>query len=1578
MSAADLLSENTEDTDFDENGVRIRLKGSLWRLRKGIFGGHVWKRRWCESDGVYLRVWGGDEKHKDKGTEKHKFILSHCRVEGNLNDIRKNAFRIVDHTQKKGFEGLVLATDTREQYETWFDFIDFDKDYSDMLAKVEDAKAKKSEDAETLRQLREEEEAARDDRTKEQVIADFFSENDISSTLFAVIHKEQAIDLLTQLEPTGDIVHSNALKFIQGLGVDSKSNDNTSNRISYESFKRYWEAYKMKYTLRRHQHFHPLDNIESCFGYDDDSLDSILFSGIVDPDLVNEQLGVTVRNLLKTYIPRLPEAYVTLNPHTFDDDEYDELGGVEDAAIGESKERNNFDVVNASSSINYKWDSVYQHLVEGLSTTFMLELANQHIGDETQSLPPSNTGRRMSSKELWAYTSNEKALDYVKLGFEVASVQGDFLAHAATGARTVIDEYPLPDNVKSVKRISKTLLMNMLREMGVYHEEEFQEEEKEESIQYSESTPHASLIGGGKVVSYSLADYHRKRMMRDDPNNSDDGSDGLGGSDSSSEGATTVTSIQETANFEMDTAITDSSNEDMFVYKGILISICACRVDEDEDLQPSEKRARELSALDELLHKIAGNEHRGLVCMKHVIDKVTRDQIRTMWESHDEDNDAPPFFGNLTRAHTLLSTVIDYGGYRLQAFCPVALDSKSTLVFGESYMNSKRQEVFVNAHAPLAGYLPKLAQYMNLNLTKTLRMTSNKKLNEKEGTVEGEKKNSNSGVFKKVVETFAPGMEVHQSAEGRLYVINLTNVLVSELPRANTYDLETRKLRPEFQLKYKKRLSSNAYARISKNKGVELSAHRSDFGDNMSDLSDGMSRVGGDDDRMETSTVMGNSSGNLTDILSANTFLYTQLLPNLAKALDTLICVPYDSYSISSYLHAYGASMRHLGVLYGLCKNQVVRKTILCEAVARCCKCIVNKLCKETMRKGKAVSMKAEYRGRSGQKEYNEQAAAVTRERNDMILNLFNLTLGHSRETFDFWNKTIPDILFQKFSLDISSWSGSGIGKSVLAARSKYELHLPQLFLAMQYHIGIVFKDSCAYQFAHSDKEECLSHEDVLIYTSPRTKPLCFTGSKVIGAGYIGIIDQLADTYLATNMPAEAANAYRIRLSLQLTSYNQICSYRDSFAISSSVYKLALALYKIGNYDACISFILESGLQNRPRYTALTGRFLTLLMCAQFSNGMVGEAIETYDAGMIVYNYVLGHSHSLQILHSCALADLYFKSRNFRHCLVMMLTSNDMCMSIMGESHILTATYLYKTACVYFTLAIDNDDNDEQNLECCLEVLQEAYHTFKECAEVGANVNTELIECLHLMTMACKWLHRSDVSLEYAMKVGQMVMKKKKKKKLVGFVDGSDEQPKLTAHAVSCLFLLADLLLYHNRSEEGLKVLETVWRSVQETFVSWRSISGIYTKLTCKMLFALYSSLPYPTRSLVESIAMEIETGTEPLYGIEIPGMWSKACNALFEGMWRNEPKKYFKEIIDGVLAGEIDFHQEKNYVDTSNLDGVKDVRIGVDASKLNGLQVAVIMRCIRGNPGEADAKKKKDAKEQKKNPQKVISRVRK
>jgi len=1543
------------ETGFDENGVRVSISGSLWKLKKSLFGRPVWKRRWVTCDGVAATIWNLPTNDERGALPKYKYKLEVCDIDTfSIGDAgRKNVFKLTDTVTNAS---ATLATDTEELLETWIDFLTSDKDYDELLREAEFRKRQEEERLRVIEKMDETdssgesndedsspEEEEEDDwdaaaeaeevpdptttvtaaagaaaaakqarvistkhksekRKSKQLklramvaekssgdkIVDFFRDNDISAS---VLHPVIKTDFLWELM---SIVEPNVDKDVLALAVRDMHLQ-SSNCVALPDFLEWYGNYctntgrvleqaavpvdkhvEVKVTAAQRLEAMAIDPLlisakehgqlqKFHFGvYSDNSADGaeLLHSGLLDAELRSptDKL-VSAKVLVDTVVPSIHRLVLLDSEHsvTFKEDDH--------------------------TVVSYEWNDLYQQLSDEASNVYV-HTNNFAVDEESKS---SNLER--------CHTNITASLNF-------AAFQADFVHTAVQGARIIIDEYSLPEIYKTIHSVDKRTIKKK------------KENEKAPRVKYQQEDHDNIEFEQAKDMNPSPDDSQDENKDDNDENQNitADHSDlfaqmGINDDFISEQSYATKQSSQiqsqtskstlrdirgkranqsDMRKFQVGAA--EMGYEEMFSYHGLLFRIVAHGVEEEKDLQPSPARIHSLVAGDNTLHKEAGNEHRGLLYMKRATDAAYTDQLEAFVNGHENDISAPAAH-NVVRARTVLETIVDYAGFRVCITCPVDVNEDQALVHGFSSVMTQdaddmsiaskypdQSRLFVNAHPPLRFLFPRLAQHLNAQVVQREVMASNYILGSQEMRTHPEARS------RQTVETLSKKLEIHKTKESeQIYLFNCANLLLPDLPRSETNDLETRKMRPEFQRNYAQALSPDSYNDADHDQDAQ---------------SDSASTASGAAKPMLTE--------NMEKVIKASRHLYTKILPELARVLDCMMTMPMDSTELTNIFHSYGVGMRHLGAVYSLAKSVHTKQLLLVEAVARSCKVLLNNSLRLSARRGKAQTLDAEARQRSTREHFVEHMELLHHNRKEAVLQMFNLVLGSSKASTQLWSTVLADIVFQKFALTVPTNSFNV---------SKYQaLHVPQLFLAMQYHTGAQFSDHCQYELDSCAEDIVLRHEDLLNYNLPSVKPLSTAPNRVISAGFVGYLDSLAGPYLASGLYEKASFLYRLRMSLQVTNNQYYASSCDTANNAHTAYKLALSMYRAGKYSDAAKAVITH-LEHGILYSAMGGRLYMLLMCCHCrdtrSKDHLNKAIVAFDAAKAVFAYVLGAHHPIQAVLMCALADQYLHLGHLQHAIAVMTAAVSFTQRQLEEcGHVLTAAYQFKLAQLHMQMDIKRPSTSEHKIYA-IDQLSEALSTYDRLLIDGAAVTREIIDCLYGLTHQYMLVGRMDDAMDAALrcrsislaKYGQKITHKNKHASYLP----DQELVCLPTSTVACLMLLGDLLMATQRSEQAVEVLMLVWNAVRRSPVYYSVIGHIYTTLTCKILGALYGRLPFPTRCLLETIAAEVEAHTYPQHGIDIPGAWAKAQETVFEAMWVNQPMTYFDSVVDGVMRGEID-----------------------------------------------------------------------
>ena len=1575
--------------DFDDNGVRVRISGSLWKLKKSLFGKPIWKRRWVSCDGAIVIVWNLPTKDERGAIPKYKFKLDSCTIETDVTGTaeRQNMFRLTDSSTNGS---LSLATDTPELLETWVDFLTSDKDYDELVRDVEFKKRLEEEKLKALHKLNSEESDDDDDDDEYdevseggKLLRDVDSQNPNQTESSSHEHKNEGIGQKSptkqlslkkrqQLKALADkslgekivtfflehdvsassalpVIKSDALPALMHM-IDSSYHelvlkvamqDMQSNQyIAMPDFLEWFSHYEMRAGLHLEQSSAPVDkNVETIMtaahrreivavdpillaakdygqrqkfnfcSYPDTTARGVeaCLAGVLDPELrCPLRKSVCAKTLVETLVPPIHRLVLLENENKvkFQEDEH--------------------------HVVSYEWNDLYQQLLDEASNVYV---------------HPNNFAKESQSQNL------ENCCQNITASLNLAAFQAEFIKTAIEGARIIVDEYSLPEQFKTIHSIDKRTLQRKKeneKSPMIKYQQYDQDVEKVYSNQLipdgayesasTNTTPQSDRSKKVKTVHKSHEEddiFHQITKDIDD----DDDLQSEHFSVHTPTGSVRGRKTGDMQKFQVET--TEMGHEEMFGYHGLLCRIIAHGVEEHLDADPSDARVQTLGVIDAALHKEAGHEHRGLLFMKNASDSAYAEQLDSFVNNHTEGNSKP----NVASARTVLATIVDYAGFRVSVTCPVDVNEDSTLVHGFSSALSEDNasvasahpdsgRLFVDAHAPLRRVLPRLAHHLNLALANRDCMVSTTTLESAKTT------NGNMPATIQEVETISRKLEAH-SVQGQIYFLNCAGLLVPDLPRSETNDLEIRRMRPEFVRNYAQSLSPDAYA-----DGEQLDKPTS---------TDGSVSVSG----------MATESGvnvQLDRVLKATRHMYTSVLPELACALDTMATLPLDSAELTQVFHSYGASMRHMGAVFVVSKSRHTHQLLVVEAVARSCKVLLSNMLKSNARKGKAQTMSAELRQRSTREDYMEHMAHLHGGRQESILRLFNLVLGTSKASTQLWSTVLADIVFQKFAITLPTVNGN---------ISKYQvLHVPQLFLAMQYHLGVQFADHCEYHLDGSAEDCVLQHADILNYHVPKAKPLSCAQNRSLSAGYAGHLDTLAASFLASGIHEEACYLLRLRLSLQLTNNQHSSSGADTAGYVRAAYLLAVGLFHSGKYLEAMQTI-QAQLDHGLKYSAMGGRLYMLLMCCycrEQNGALLNKAVVAFDAAKAIFSYLLGEHHPIQAILMCALADQYVHLKHFKHAVALLTGAVQFAShNFEDRAQLVTAGYQVKLAQLHIRMYDDNEVSGHRTQ--AVDYLTEALSIYDGLSRDGAAVTDETIDCLYGLTLLYKQMGRLEDALLTATRCRTVTMSRyavkaytKSKLHLP-----SPELMLMPPPAASCLLLLGDLLMATQHGELAIEVLIQVWNAVRRAPSYYSSIGDIYMSLTRRMLAALYSQLPFPTRSLLTTIASEVEARSHPQHGIEIPGAWTKAQETVFESMWLNDPRAYFASVVDGVMRGEIEGNKPTDRADfellstpvaissTSKRGGEKQHVSGpvTETTLTHGLnifalQAAVIVRLIR------------------------------
>lgn len=225
----------------------------------------------------------------------------------------------------------------------------------------------------------------------------------------------------------------------------------------------------------------------------------------------------------------------------------------------------------------------------------------------------------------------------------------------------------------------------------------------------------------------------------------------------------------------------DMYTEELFFYDGLVFRLIATPLtSRDLDANYNESYVRQVHLSNDVQHKMIGNEFRAYTAVQNAIFALQAEAV--------DQNKTPQYPG------AMLQTVLDYGGYRVHAFCPVSV-SEATLRYGftdhdGTFKHFKHDEALSDPYQDACASIAK-----KLNVAE-----QNKEVLSLFFTADEMK----PSMLQRVPEIlFGDDVQIHIADDKRQYFVNFGKILPPDLPRIDSHDVLTRCLRPEFVRKYR-------------------------------------------------------------------------------------------------------------------------------------------------------------------------------------------------------------------------------------------------------------------------------------------------------------------------------------------------------------------------------------------------------------------------------------------------------------------------------------------------------------------------------------------------------------------------------------------------------------------------------------------------------------------------------------------------------------------------------------------------------------------------------------------------------
>lgn len=1244
------------------------IEGSLYKLKQGFLGNISWKRKWVYADKEKLAYWNGAVKPQSNSKPCSIFDLENCDI-FNCNE-KEYCIKIV--SKKKSTNGkeendqtLILAADTEEDYYYWLDYI--------APMKPDDSEGKYHDDN------------YGNGFGNNSINADIIIPSSVKEDI-TIYSSDNNEDISTMLSSKN---FNNDMEIMSFFQLHNSSIIKDDPKITISILKKLiTKFYPNMNSSTAAYIFHDFDIIDGFISYNQLSTWFELYNRN-DTVIVNNNIQASSNN----------------------------------SSVNDSESGNIINKLNKCKRI----ESI--HFV-GIVDSFSVEKSINHPKhlleiktpkfEEHKNKINQNISCNDWNDEYQALVERSVSDNSITNCFSLMSFYGDFLKSASDGAKKIVDEYCLPNEMKD----------NC--ELDLFSDE-----------------------------------------------------------------------------------LDESVREENFKYNGLLFRVGSISVSES-DRNLSETLKCYFVGTDDIKHKVIGNEHRSLIYVQKGIYDMYDENIANFKNKSSEYNsnmntqDKPCF---PIRPCTILSTVVDYGGFRITVFIPhLGINEEKTLINGFSSTNN----LYVNSSKSVNEIIPLLSNKLNLaTYKKEMKVLKNRLCDSSKVYVE------------ETCKILTNDLQVHNCVDKRYYLLNFGSILPSTVPKKDSCDILTNVFRPEFLLSYTKKLnpetlrSSNFYENEETNNDLKKE--------------------------------------DLINSLEADTYLYTVILPLVASKLDSLSYVPVDSYGFTEFLHSHGVNMKLMGLLYSLCKILFVKRIILSEAIARTCKGILKHGLKDISRRSKAESISAQYRGRSTEKNYKEHNDVVNKEKKLLMLDIFNLVFGQSNLTSSFWSGLLANRLFHKFGINLEN------------IPNLYSiLHLPQLFISLQYHTGVVFSDKANYCFNDPRVPSPFQLSDITSCSNYTLK------CKFPIPGSIGQYTSKGDSYLVCGLYEDAAIAFKIQLTSILFSIPEINSPKEIALLGHATYKYALSLFLSGSYVAA-SEIIQSFIESYPMNSALSGRMLTFLMSCMFKQGNYTNAMKYFDLAEEVYKYSLGLNHPVHSLHFCALGDLYYSIEKNKQAILMITFALESSKKILGVDHILSAIFSTKLATIQVSEKTYNQSS---------KLLLNAVVVFEAALAKGANLTLDNSVCCYIL--ASSLIQSQD--FDFAINCTNHSME------LATTSNNLDSN--ISTHLASCLLLLADLFLKKSDANASAGFFQEAWVIIKNNPNSFPNAAVSLAKITCRLVGLQYSCFSLQNRILVDTVEKEVKV-FQKYNDIKINSQsLYNACEIVVQKLWKFKPEEYFKSLI--------------------------------------------------------------------------------
>lgn len=861
--------------------------------------------------------------------------------------------------------------------------------------------------------------------------------------------------------------------------------------------------------------------------------------------------------------------------------------------------------------------------------------------------------------------------------------------------------------------------------------------------------------------------------------------------------------------------------------------------------------------------RIAGHELRGLQCVQRASEQLYREWLHSVGaaDAASASTRRPP------PLCTILSCVVDYCGFRVNALCIPPMDQDRTLVYGALDESSG----FVQRDPSLTSMLRRVGRYLNLRSHSV------------ETTIEGEedpRTGERSRTAATIQVALSTNVQGHHCSDGRYYLMNLAHLFPADLPTPGTPELHTNLLRPELLAQQPGPLSADAF----------------------------FPAVGHPSDRADNDLAVSMVSRDLVD----------RVIPEFVAKLDSLQLMPCDSGAITNALHTAGINARHLGRIANGSTMPHVREMAEVEMVARAAKHIIGRKMRaviqriaastavddgaDDFRDGDDATGAAVHAARS-------YSLVVRRELAACAVDLYNLILGRSVAALRFWVEVIgPSVesLFdyklrwtppaeatrggaggedgderaiggdtaERFTHFVTESRATASHARAETSSTRRERRLPasipwhkaQVMYALQYHTGLRFVDDEDYDMEREARPFRIGQ------LVPPAPVVCSMRRR--GDIECGVLSASAEEFFARGEYDMAAQAYNLRVAL-LQCHGEGDGLEAAGALLDAG-RVFVSQHRSFEVMQCV----KAALAKVPPRHLLAARAHMLAMQASFQAGSAQAGLAAYDKAVVATQYHLGRHHPLTCELGCELSRCLAGIGRPEAAAAHLERARDLGVRVVGERHPIIAAYCSQLGHLYKACGmLEKSVRAHERALVLLDAAAQAAGTSHVAVPpaLGASLEAALARSYFAVADVLALSGHVDKALTMATKASDM------------------RSSRLAPHDSLLLRSyqqMAALLDRLDRPKDAIRYLEMVLAQLRLR----RDDSAVESvqKGTCHVIRLSFRTLPVQHRAVLRKVVAANESAAED------PTVLHFVISRLFS----STPSAYVTQVMTQVLSG--------------------------------------------------------------------------